>query len=166
MVTKSLFKKYQNPADYLSVPFEELEKDIHSCGTFRMKTKAIRETCGILLRDFGGQVPKTMQEMLTLRGVGRKTASVVLSTAYGVHEGIAVDTHVTRVAKRLGLTRSKAQGKIESDLMKLYDRKDWGLISHVLIFHGRTVCFARGHDCHCREVLLAPRFNTKAFSLT
>lgn len=165
MVTKSLFKKYKNPIDYLSVDFTELEKDIHSCGTFRMKAKAIRETCGILLRDFNGQVPKTMKDMLTLRGVGRKTASVVLSTVYGIHEGIAVDTHVTRVAKRLGLTRSTAQGKIESDLMKLYPKKDWGLISHVLIFHGRTVCTARSHECQCRDILLAPIFKKEAFGV-
>lgn len=143
VVTKSLFKKYHRPEDYIAVSQSELEKDIHSCGTFRMKAKAIQETCQILLRDFDGKVPRTMREMITLRGVGRKTASVVLSTAYGIHEGIAVDTHVTRVARRLGLTKAPTQSGIEKDLMKKFPQKDWGKISHLLIFHGRTACTAR-----------------------
>lgn len=154
LVTKSLFKQYRSAAEYAAAPQAVLERAIHSCGTFRMKAKAIRETCRILVRDFGGEVPRTMEEMLRLRGVGRKTASVVLSTAYGVHEGIAVDTHVLRVAKRLGLTRSNVQARVECDLMKLYPREQWSLLSHLLIFHGRAVCKARGHVCRCREELL------------
>lgn len=143
IVTQALFKKYRSPQDYVAVSVRELENDIHSCGTFRMKAKAIKETCHILLRDFDGQVPRTMKEMVTLRGVGRKTASVVLSTAYGINEGIAVDTHVTRVARRLGLTRAKTQSGIEKDLMKKFPQKDWAKISHLLIFHGRSACTAR-----------------------
>jgi endonuclease-3 len=142
IVTKTLFQKYKTAEDYVAVPAEELEKDIHSCGTYRMKTKAIQAACRTLIRDFGGKIPKTMKEMLTLRGVGRKTASIVLSTIYGIHEGIAVDTHVLRVAPRLGLTKGKTQSKIESDLMKIIPRKDWGLISHLLVYHGRNSCTA------------------------
>ncbi|HRH93577.1 MAG TPA: endonuclease III [Candidatus Peribacteria bacterium] len=146
IVTKTLFKKYKTPQDYLNVTQAELERDIHSCGTFRMKALAIRETCKTLLKDFGGQVPRTMAEMLTLRGVGRKTASVVLSTVYGIEEGIAVDTHVTRIAKLLGLTRHTAQAKIERDLMKKTPRAEWSNLSHLLIAHGRATNAARNPD--------------------
>lgn len=147
LVTKSLFKKYRKPEDYLKVPVSELERDIHSCGTFRMKARAIRESCRTVIRDYGGEVPKTMTEMLRLRGVGRKTASVVLGDAFGVHEGIAVDTHVMRVSRRLGLTRKKTQSAIEADLMKKVPREQWSRVSHLLIAHGRAVCKARGHEC-------------------
>ncbi len=143
IVTKSLFKKYKQPQDYLAVPQRALERDIHSCGTFRMKALAIRETCTTLIANFGGEVPRTMADMLTLRGVGRKTASVVLSTVYGIEEGIAVDTHVTRIAKLLGLTRHTAQAKIERDLMRITPRQDWSLLSHLLIAHGRATNAAR-----------------------
>jgi endonuclease III len=153
-VTKSLFRKYRRPEDYLSVPVAELEKDVHSCGTFRMKSKAIRESCRTILRDFGGNVPKTMDEMLTLRGAGRKTASVVLGDAFGVHEGIAVDTHVMRVSRRLGLTRKRTPSAIEADLMKNVPRAQWSEVSHLLIAHGRAVCTARGHECRCLQDLL------------
>ena len=153
-MTKKLFQTYHRAEDYVAVTQEELEKDIHSCGTFRMKAKAIQETCRILMRDFGSKVPRTMEEMLTLRGVGRKTAAVVLSTAYGLHEGIAVDTHVMRVSRRLGLTKAKTQSGIEKDLMKKFERKNWARISHLLIFHGRTACTARMKcDGSCLNVL-------------
>jgi endonuclease-3 len=153
IVTLSLFQTYKTPHDYVAMTKQQLERDIHSCGTFRMKAKAIQETCRILLRDFDGQIPRTMKDMLTLRGVGRKTASVVLSTAFGVHEGIAVDTHVMRVSRRLGLTKAKTQAGIERDLMRLFPPEEWGAVSHLLIFHGRTVCKARGHTCHCAKDL-------------
>lgn len=143
IVTKSLFKKYRQPEDYVAVSLKELEQDIRSCGTYRMKAKSLQEACKTIIRDFEGAVPRSMVEMLTLRGVGRKTASVVLSTAYGIHEGIAVDTHVTRVARRLGLTRSRTPARIEKDLMKKFQQKDWAKISHLLIFHGRNACTAR-----------------------
>lgn len=147
IVTKTLFKKYRTPQEYVAASQAELEKDIHSCGTFRMKAKAIRSACRTIIDDFGGEVPRTMKEMLTLRGVGRKTASVVLSTAFGVQEGIAVDTHVMRVSRRLGLTRAKTQSTIEADLMKKTPRSEWAALSHLLIAHGRAVCTARNHDC-------------------
>ena len=156
IVTKSLFKKYRTPQDYLAATPAALERDIHSCGTYRMKAKAIRETCRLILEAFGGEVPRTMAEMIRLRGVGRKTAAVVLATAYGVIEGIPVDTHVMRVSRRLGLTRAKTQKAIEADLMKKTPRKDWANLSHLLIAHGRAVCTARGHDCHCRETYFLP----------
>jgi endonuclease-3 len=147
IVTKKLFAKYAKPQDYLAVPQEELEHDIFQCGTYRMKAKAIQATCRTLIDEFGGTVPRTMKDMLTLRGVGRKTASVVLGDAYGIHEGIAVDTHVTRVAKRLGLTRHTQQSKIEKDLMRQTPREEWSAISHLLIAHGRAVCTARKSPC-------------------
>ncbi len=153
IVTKTLFKKYRTPQEYLVVPLSELEKDVHSCGTFRMKAKAIRASCETILKKFHGEVPRTMRDMLELRGVGRKTAAVVLSTAYGVLEGIPVDTHVMRVSRRLGLTRAKTQAKIEADLLKKTPRKEWANLSHLLIAHGRAVCAARGHECHCQELI-------------
>ncbi len=154
-VTKKLFQKYPSPQAYLAVSASELERDIHSCGTFRMKTRAIQESSQKILKEFGGFVPRRMDEMITLRGVGRKTASVVLGEAFGVHEGIAVDTHVMRVSQRLGLTSKKTQSSIEIDLMKKVPRDEWSEVSHLLIAHGRTVCTARGHTCHCRQELLA-----------
>lgn len=149
IVTKSLFKKYKTPQDYLAVPQEELEKDVHSCGTFRMKAKAIQVTCKTLLDEFDGQVPRTMDGMLKLRGVGRKIASVVLSTAFGLNEGIPVDTHVIRVSQKIGLTKEKVQGKIEKDLMKKTPRKEWANLSHLLVFHGRNACHARASKEQC-----------------
>lgn len=143
IVTKTLFKKYRSALAYVSVSQKALQKDIHSCGTYRTKAKAIQETCRMLVRDFGGKVPRTMDEMLKLRGVGRKTASVVLSTAFGINAGIAVDTHVLRVSRRLGLTRARTQAAIERDLLKKFPQKDWAKISHLLIAHGRSACTAR-----------------------
>ncbi len=147
IVTKSLFQKYKSAKDYVSVSTRELEHDIHSCGTFHMKAKAIQTSCTLILDRFSGEVPRTMHEMLLLRGVGRKTASIVLSTAYGIIEGIPVDTHCIRLSHRLGLTREKAQGKIEADLMRKTSRKDWAMLSHLLVAHGRSVCIARSPKC-------------------
>jgi endonuclease III len=159
IVTKSLFTKYKTPQDYLQVPQEELERDIRSCGYYRAKARAIRESCRVILERFGGAVPRTMQEMLTLRGVGRKTASVVLSTAFGVEEGIAVDTHVMRVSRALGLTRHKQQAKIEADLMRQTPRELWSTLHHLLIAHGRATCIGRKRKCgaciHCSGMLFA-----------
>jgi len=147
IVTKSLFKKYKKPEDYLSVPQTELEKDIRSCGSFRMKAKAIQVSCKIIIDRFDGKVPRTMENMLTLRGVGRKTAAVVLGTAYGVIEGIPIDTHNIRLSHRLGLTKAKTQNRIELDLMKKTPHKDWLLLSHLLVAHGRKICHARAPEC-------------------
>lgn len=143
IVTKALFAKYRRPKDYYSVPLSELENDIRSCGTFRMKALAIHESCKRIAEHFDGKVPASMQDMISLRGVGRKTASVVLSTAYGIEEGIAVDTHVMRLSKLLGLTRHTAQAKIEQELMRMTPRKDWSRLSHLLIAHGRATNAAR-----------------------
>ncbi len=153
IVTKSLFKKYRQSEDYLRVPAEELEADIRSCGYYKAKARAIRESCHAIIERFGGQVPKTMAEMVTLRGVGRKTASVVLSTVYGIEEGIAVDTHVMRVSQRMGLTKQRQQAKIEKDLMKITPREEWSNLSHLLIAHGRAVCTARVERCEICEAL-------------
>lgn len=147
IVTKELFRKYRTPEDYLKVPQEELERDIRSCGYYRAKARAIRESCAAIIECFDGRVPKTMAEMVTLRGVGRKTASVVLSTVYGVEEGIAVDTHVMRVSRLLGLTKAKAQAQIERDLMRKTPREDWSNLSHLLIAHGRATCIGRKRRC-------------------
>lgn len=154
LVTKTLFKNYRIPEDYLAVSTEELERDIHSCGTYRMKAKAIRESCCSIVQNFGGKVPMTMQELLRLRGVGRKTASVVLGAAYGVHEGIAVDTHVFRVARRLGLSSANTPAGVEQDLMRKTPLKDWATLHYLLIAHGRSICKARGHTCDCKKRLL------------
>ena len=148
IVTKSLFKKYKKAEDYISVPQEELEQDIRSCGTYHMKAKAIQETCGILLEKHNGEVPKTMKEMLELRGVGRKTAAIVLGTAFGVVEGIPIDTHNIRLLQRLGLTTKKTQDTIEKDMMQKTSQHDWITLSHLMVAHGRAVCTARNRACH------------------
>ncbi|OGJ60388.1 endonuclease III [Candidatus Peribacteria bacterium RIFCSPLOWO2_01_FULL_51_18] len=147
MTTPLLFKKYKRPEDYLKVPVSELQRDIRSCGAYRAKALAICESCRTILEKYGGEVPQTMKEMLMLRGVGRKTASVVLSTAYKVMEGIAVDTHVRRVSMRLGLAWHDDPKKIEIYLMEKTPKKNWGDISNLLIAHGRKTCIARTPRC-------------------
>jgi endonuclease-3 len=146
-VTKTLFKKYTKPEDYLAVPEEELQSDIRSTGFFRNKTRSIRGAMREILDHHGGGVPDTMEELLLLPGVARKTANVVLGNFYGKSEGVVVDTHVSRVSQRLGLTKNTAAEKIEQDLMKLIPRKDWTRFSHQLIYHGRYVCKALKPDC-------------------
>ncbi|NOS68084.1 MAG: endonuclease III [Candidatus Peribacteraceae bacterium] len=147
MVTPALFKKYPLPQDFLAVPEEELRRDIFTCGHYNNKAKYLRETSRILVEKFNSEVPQTMEELLTLLGVGRKTATVVLYAAFQRQEGIAVDTHVWRVSKRLGLTKANSQGKIELDLMRQTPRAKWGLFHTLLITHGRTVCTARNRQC-------------------
>ncbi len=162
VVTKSLFKKYKTPQDYLNVKQQELEKDIFSCGSYRMKAKAIQETCQVILGKFGGKVPKTMEEMLQLRGVGRKTAAIVLGTAYGIIEGIPIDTHNIRVLHRLGLTKQKEQGKIELDMMRKTPQKDWLKLSHLMVAHGRAICTARSPACDvCPLRKICPKIGIK-----
>lgn len=148
IVTQSLFRRYRTPADFLAVSHTVLEKDIFSCGSYRQKARAIQETCATLLRDFGGEVPRTMHELLTLRGVGRKTASVVLSTAFGIQEGIPIDTHCMRLCRRMGLTRGRSQDAIERSLLRRLPRQEWAMFSHLLVAHGRAVCTARAPACH------------------
>jgi endonuclease-3 len=145
-VTKTLFKKYRTPSDYLALSQQQLEQEIRSTGFFRNKSKNRLGACRVLVDSFDSKVPRTMEELLQLPGVARKTANIVLAHGYGVIEGIAVDTHVKRLSKRLDLTRNDAPEKIEADLCALAPKKDWALFSDVLIFHGRRVCFARNPD--------------------
>jgi endonuclease-3 len=145
-VTEKLFEKYRRPEDYLAVPPEELERDIYATGFFRQKTKALRGTMQTLLERFDGVVPRNIDELVQLPGVARKTANVV-SGELGNPQGIAVDTHVRRLAQRLGLTKEEDPVKIERDLLKLVPREDWGLVSHLFIWHGRRVCIARAPRC-------------------
>jgi endonuclease III len=152
-ITKSLFVKYRGPADYLSVPEEELQDDIRSSGFYRSKTTSIRGLCQVLLDDFDGEVPLRMADLITLPGVARKTANVVLAGCApealqtDPDAGIAVDTHVTRLSKRFEFTRHDDAVKIEKDLMRLFDREDYGRISLVTILHGRRVCDALRPRC-------------------
>ncbi len=146
-VTKTLFKKYRSPHDYIRTSQEELEKDIYSTGFYRNKAKNIRKLCEMLVNDFGGKVPDTMEELLILPGVARKTANIVLSGAFGKVEGIAVDTHVKRLSSRLGLTGNTDPDKIEKDLMEIVPKKDWAGFSLLLIQHGRNLCFAKKPLC-------------------
>jgi endonuclease-3 len=145
-VTATLFEKYRRPEDYIVVPVEELERDIHATGFFRQKTKAIRGTMQTLLEQFDGVVPRTVDELVRLPGVARKTANVV-AAELGDAQGVVVDTHVRRLSQRLGLTRQEDPVKIERDLMKLVPREDWGRFPHLLIWHGRRVCIARRPLC-------------------
>jgi endonuclease-3 len=147
IVTADLFRKYRKPEDYLKVPATELQQDIKTTGFFRNKTKSIQGACKMLVEEFGGEVPKTMEELLKLPGVARKTANVVLGVAYGIAAGVVVDTHVSRLSQRLALTKQKDAGKIEKDLMELVPKKDWIIFSHLLIFHGRRICKARRPLC-------------------
>ncbi len=146
-VTEKLFKKYKTLEDYIRAVPEEFEQDIKSTGFYRNKAKNILASAKILKERFGGKLPKTMQEMLELNGVARKTANVVLGNAHGVVEGIAVDTHVTRLAQRLGLTKHTDPKRIEQDLMNIVPKKDWFHLTYWLIEHGRQVCKARHPLC-------------------
>ena len=147
IVTKDLFKKYRDTQAYAAVPQDELERDIQSTGFFRNKAKSIRAMAASLLEKHGGEVPHTMDELTELAGVGRKTANVVLGNAFGINVGVTVDTHVTRLSQRLGLTKHTDAVKIERDLIPIVPRKDWALWSHLLIFHGRAICQARKPKC-------------------
>ncbi len=151
-VTQTLFQKYRRPEDYLAVPPEELERDIHATGFFRQKTKALRGTMQVLLHEFDGNVPRTVDELVRLPGVARKTANVV-AAELGNPQGVVVDTHVRRLSQRLGLTKEEDPVKIERDLMKLVPRGDWGRFPHLLIWHGRRICIARRPLCE--ECVLA-----------
>ncbi len=147
IVTADLFRKYRGPADYLQVPPAELEKDIHSTGFFRNKAKNIQAACERIETVFGGAVPESMDELLTLGGVARKTANVVLGNAFGIASGVVVDTHVSRISQRLGLTSNTTAEKIEMDLAGIVPKKHWIMLPHWLIFHGRQICVARKPKC-------------------
>ena len=147
IVTANLFRKYRQPSDYLTVAPEELEQDIRSTGFFRNKAKSIRGASRKIDENFGGEIPQTMEELLTLDGVARKTANVVLGNAFGIASGIVVDTHVSRVSQRLGLTAETMPEKIEKDLQRIVPEKDWIMFPHWLIAHGRKICQARKPKC-------------------
>jgi endonuclease-3 len=145
-VTATLFDKYRKPEDYLAVAQEELERDIFATGFYRQKAKALRGTMQMLIEEFDGEVPRTLEELMRLPGVARKTANVV-TAELGDAQGIAVDTHVRRLSQRLGLTKEEDPVKIERDLLRLVPREDWSRFSHLLIWHGRRVCDARRPRC-------------------
>jgi endonuclease-3 len=159
-VTERLFEKYRRPEDYLAVPPEELERDIYQTGFFRQKAKALRGTMKLLLEEFGGEVPRDLEELTRLPGVARKTANVV-AAELGNPQGIVVDTHVRRLSQRLGLTRHEDPVKIERDLQRLLPSESWGLFPHLLIWHGRRVCLARSprcEDCVLNDLCPSSRF--------
>jgi endonuclease III len=147
IVTADLFRKYRSCADYLKVPESELQNDVRTTGFFRNKTKSIQGACKVLNEEYGDRVPETMEELLKLPGVARKTANVVLGNAFGIASGVVVDTHVSRLSQRLALTANKTPEKIERDLVELVPKKDWIDFSHLLIYHGRRVCKARRPLC-------------------
>lgn len=142
-VTENLFNKYKTIRDYANVSLETLQKDVSSINFYRTKAKNIHESAKIIIKNFNSKVPGTMEELITLPGVARKTANIILSSAYGINEGIAVDTHVKRLANRLGLTKNEDPVKIEKDLMEITPKAEWGNLSHLLIFHGRKICQAK-----------------------
>lgn len=147
IVTSDLFRKYRRPEDYLKVSPKELQRDVRTTGFFRNKARSIQGTAKILTEHYSGKVPETIEELLELPGVARKTANVVLGNAFGVISGIVVDTHVTRLSRRLGLTGQSHAEKIEKDLVELVSKKDWIIFSHLLIAHGRKICKARSPLC-------------------
>jgi endonuclease-3 len=147
IVTKELFRVCRSAADYVALPPEQLEDLVRTTGFFRAKAKNIRACCAALVERHGGEVPRTMEELHALAGVGRKTANVVLGNAFDINVGVVVDTHVQRLSTRLGLTKNTDPVKIEQEMMKLVPRDQWTLFSHWLIWHGRRRCFARKPDC-------------------
>jgi len=146
-VTKELFKKYRTAEDYAKIDLETLEKDIKPTGFYRNKAKNLKKACQMLVDKFDSEVPKTMRDLMSLPGVARKTANIVLSNAYGIIEGIAVDTHVLRLAKRLGLTENKNRDKIERDLMEIVPKEKWLRFTDLMVFHGRRICTAKKPKC-------------------
>lgn len=146
-VTADLFRKYRKPADYISVPQTELEEDIRSTGFYRNKAKNIQAACQKIIDDFDNEVPNDIDKLLTLNGVARKTANVVLGNAFGIASGVVVDTHVRRLSNRLGLTKQQDPVKIENELNELVPKKDWVMFPHWLIWHGREICKARKPLC-------------------
>ena len=147
MVTPGLFRKYPTPAEMAAASQEELEEVVRSTGFYRNKAQSIREASAAIAGEFGGEVPRTMPELLRLRGVARKTANVVLGNAFGINEGVVVDTHVGRLSRRMGLTMEKAPEKVERELAALFPRKNWTLLAHLLIWHGRQQCQSRKPAC-------------------
>jgi endonuclease-3 len=157
LVTKDLFRKYRSVEDFATVSQEELEQDIKSTGFYRNKAKNIRATCQRIIAEYGGEVPHTMKELLSLPGVARKTANVVMGNAFGIVEGYIVDTHNMRLSRRFGWTTSEDPVKIEQTLMHIIPQKDWLDLSHYMIYHGRAICDARKPRCEqCTVAKLCP----------
>ena len=158
IVTATLFRKYRTPQDFADVDLAELTDDLKSINFFNNKAKNIQATAGKIVKEFGGEVPKTMDELLKLNGVARKTANVVLGNAFGIASGVVVDTHVSRLSQRLGITGETTPEKIEKDLQELVPKKDWVMFSHWLIFHGRQICNARKPKCNeCKLNDICPK---------
>jgi len=158
LVTPALFEKYRTAADFAAAQQRELEEMIRSTGFFRNKARSIRNCCRAIAERCGGEVPDSLEQLVNLDGIGRKTANVVLGVAYGKAEGVVVDTHVARLSRRMGLTRQRTPEKIEQALMKLVPRADWIDFSHLLIWHGRKRCNARRPDCiQCEVADLCPK---------
>lgn len=163
LVTPALFAKYPTPADYATAPLEELEKDIQSTGFFRNKAKSIKGCCEGLVEEHGGKIPRDLDALVKLPGIGRKTANVILGTVYGLATGVVVDTHVTRLSRRMGLSKHKDAVKIERDLIDLIPKKEWISFSHRMILHGRNVCAARKPQCDdCPVNDVCPRVGVKS----
>lgn len=157
MVTPQLFQKYPHPMDLAKAKQSDVEKIIHSTGFYKNKAKNIISCAQELVTRFDSEVPKTIEELASLAGVGRKTANVVLSNCFNINYGVVVDTHVKRITALLGLTKSVIPEKIEQDLMKLFPRENWGMLSHLIIFHGRRTCIARRPQCDlCTLIDLCP----------
>jgi endonuclease-3 len=162
LVTAELFKEYKTAKDYVEAPLAEIEEAVKTTGFFRNKAKNIKACCAALVEKFGGEVPRTMDELHALAGVGRKTANVVLGNAFGINVGVVVDTHVTRLSNRLSLAKGADAVKLEQDLMKLVPQDDWCQFSHWLIWHGRRRCAARKPDCvNCELLKLCPQIGVK-----
>ncbi len=162
IVTETLFKKYRSAKDFAGAELSELEQDIRSTGFYKNKARNIQSACRDIVEKHGGQVPRTMERLLELGGVGRKTANVVLGNAFDINMGVVVDTHVGRLSHRLGLTSHRAPEKIETDLMALVPQPQWTWFSHLLIWHGRRRCFARKPDCaNCELLKWCPRVGVK-----
>lgn len=166
IVTAGLFKKYQSAKDFAEAPLADIEEAVKTTGFFRNKAKNIKACCTALVEQFGGEVPRTMEELHALAGVGRKTANVVLGNAFDINVGIVVDTHVTRLANRLGLAKGVDAVRLEQDLIKLVPQEQWCVFSHWLIWHGRRRCMARKPDCaHCEIRNLCPQIGVEKFQL-
>jgi endonuclease-3 len=162
-VTKDLFKKYKTPRAFAGADLEELEQDVKSTGFYRNKAKSIRGMAQSVVSEYHGEVPKNIEELVKLPGIGRKTANVILGTGYGIASGVVVDTHVQRLSQRLGLTEEDDPVKIERDLMELLPEKDWIQFSHMLIWHGRQICIARKPKCSiCPLNALCPKVGVTA----
>ena len=165
IVTKDLFRKYRSAADYARAPIADLEKDIQSTGFFRNKAKSIQNCCRLLVEKYDGHVPQDIEQLVELPGIGRKTANVILGTAFGIASGVVVDTHVTRLSHRLGLSQQKDAEKIEKDLMAVIPRKEWIALSHRMIQHGRKVCMARKPLCEaCPFSAICPKVGVESIA--